>query len=105
MDSSPLYRYYNSGSNDHFYTTNFAEIGTTTPGSVGNFGYKYEGVAGYCYKTQTTGTVPFFRYWNDIMGDHFYTTNLKYNEIGTTTPGNVGKYGYKSEGVACYVFP
>ena len=32
---------------DHFYTTNAAEIGTTTAGQVGQHGYLSEGVA--CY--------------------------------------------------------
>ena len=50
-----------------------------------------------------SGTVPLYRYWNDKNGDHFYTRHSK--EIGTTSPGNVGRHGYKSEGIACYVFP
>ena len=41
----PLYRYY--GNEDHFYTTNTAEIGTTIKGKVGHYGYKSEAVA--CY--------------------------------------------------------
>lgn len=34
--------------------------------------------------------------------DHFYTTNP--NEIGTTTPGTTGRYGYKSEGIAGKIY-
>ena len=94
----PLFRY--SNSYEHFYTTSSAEIGTTTPGVSGNYGYVSEGIAGYCYSSPTTGAIPFYRYQN---GEHFYTTNA--NEIGTTTPGVTGKYGYKSEGIACYVKP
>ena len=41
----PLYRYYNGGASDHFYTTNAAEIGTTVPGLLGLHGYRSEGVA------------------------------------------------------------
>ncbi len=44
----------------------------------------------------TAGTVPFYRYWNGA--DHFYTTNI--NEIGTSTPGHLGRHGYTSEGTA-----
>jgi len=43
----PLYRYWHEGSQDHFYTTNAGEIGTTTPGHTGNHGYKFEGIVGY----------------------------------------------------------
>ena len=95
----PLFRYYNGF--EHFYTSNSAEIGTTTSGVVGNYGYRSEGIAGYCYGAPTTGTIPFHRYWNGK--EHFYTTDVK--EIGTTTSGAVGKYNYKYEGVACYVKP
>ena len=49
------------------------------------------------------GTVPLYRYWNPSSADHFYTTNA--DEIGTTTSGEVGRYGYHSEGIACYVSP
>ena len=41
----PLYRYWNGV--EHFYTTNPVEIGTVTPGEVGNHKYRSEGVAGY----------------------------------------------------------
>ena len=49
-DSVPLYRYWQSASSDHFYTTNPKEIGTVTPGQVGNFGYISEGVACYVFE-------------------------------------------------------
>ena len=99
----PLYRYYSAAAIDHFYTTNANEIGTTTPGQVGNHGYRSEGIAGYCFPKYTPGTVPLYRYYNGQLIDHFYTTN-EY-EIGTTTPGVTGKHGYTSEGVACWVIP
>ena len=88
---------------DHFYTTNAAEIGTTTPGSTGQYGYVSEGIAGYCFPSAAAGTVPLYRYWKGSVSDHFYTTNAA--EIGTTKSGQAGNYGYVSEGVACYVIP
>jgi hypothetical protein len=100
-DLSPLYMYYNDETVDHFYTLNEEEIGTTTPGEFGNHGYQSAGIAGYCSKEEFPGSIPLYRYWNH--GDHFYTTNV--NEIGTTTPGHIGKHGYYSEGIACYVLP
>lgn len=97
--SVPLYRYFNG--QDHFYTTNSNEIGTTTPGQVGRYGYKSEGIAGYCFPHVRQGTVPLYRYYKGSGVDHFYTTNIA--EIGTAVSGHVGLHGYKSEGVACYV--
>ena len=101
--SVPLYRYWKAIIGDHFYTTNSQEIGTTTPGTTGQHGYISEGIAGYCFSHAVAGTVPLYRYWKGIVGDHFYTTNAA--EIGTTTPGQVGRHGYQSEGVACHVIP
>lgn len=95
---APLYRYYNR--RDHFYTLNASEIGTTTSGAVGKYGYKSEGIAGYCLPSKAIGSIPLYRYYNGV--DHFYTTNAQ--EIGTTTVGAVGKYNYRSEGIACYVW-
>ena len=39
-----LYRYWNPAATDYFYTINAGEIGTTTPGHVGNHGYTSEGI-------------------------------------------------------------
>ena len=47
IEAIPLYRYYNGGSNDHFYTTDAEEIGPTVSGTVGKGGYTSEGTV--CY--------------------------------------------------------
>ena len=52
-------------------TTNAREIGTTTAGQTGKYGYKFEGIAGYCYPTKHRGTVRLFRYYNHALRDHF----------------------------------
>lgn len=83
---APLYRYYNGGNGDHFYTTSHGELGD------GRDGYASEGVAGNVYLTQQPGTVPLYRYYNGGDGDHFYTTS--HDE-----PGG----GYVFEGIECYV--
>ena len=103
-ESIPLYRYFLGGAPlDHFYTTNSDEIGTTTIGEKGKYDFVSEGIAGYCFPSAKLGTIPLYRYYHPRGVDHFYTTNSE--EIGTTTVGAVGKYGYKSEGIVCYVLP
>jgi hypothetical protein len=87
--TAPLYRYWNPGIGDHFYTTNWNELG------AGKYGWRYEGIQCYVYLQQQQGTVPLYRYWNPGIGDHFYTTN--WNELGA------GKYGWRYEGIQCYV--
>jgi hypothetical protein len=86
---APLHRYWSAQIPDHFYTTNFAELG------AGTAAYVYEGVACRVHQQNIAGTVPLYRYWNSQIGDHFFTTD--YAEIGA------GKYGWVFEGPACYV--
>jgi hypothetical protein len=86
----PLYRYWNPTNTDHFYTTNWSDLGS------GRYGWGYEGIQCYVVPQQTPGTVPLYRYWNPGIGDHFYTTN--YNELGA------GRYGWSYEGIQCHVY-
>eukprot|EP01084_Bolivina_argentea_P161127 280513_1 len=44
-----LYRYWNAGISDHFYTTNVDEIGTITSGETGQYGYQSEGISCYIF--------------------------------------------------------
>ena len=39
----PLYRYWNSNGRDHFYTTDFSQLGT------GSFGWVYEKIQCYVH--------------------------------------------------------
>ena len=89
--SVPLYRYHNSKTGDHFYTTNWSELGS------GKNNYAYESVQGYVYPSQVSGSIPLYRYFNTKTSEHFYTTN--WAELGS------GKNNYKYEGIQCYVLP
>eukprot|EP01124_Arcella_intermedia_P004696 TRINITY_DN12683_c0_g1_i1.p1 TRINITY_DN12683_c0_g1~~TRINITY_DN12683_c0_g1_i1.p1 ORF type:complete len:288 (-),score=43.89 TRINITY_DN12683_c0_g1_i1:58-921(-) len=102
--SLPVHEYYNARMKDHFYTTDPTEIGTTTPGDVGKFGYVCKGSVGYIVKSKGSCglLVAVYRYFSDKSGDHFYTTSV--DEIGTTTVGHVGKHGYTCEGILGYVW-
>jgi Zn-dependent metalloprotease len=85
----PLYRYWNGPAADHFYTTNWSELGS------GNYGWVYEGIQCYVYPSHAPSSVPLYRYWNGPAADHFYTTN--WGELGS------GKNGWVYEGIQCYV--
>jgi photosystem II stability/assembly factor-like uncharacterized protein len=89
--TAPLHRYFNASIRDHFYTTNWAELGG------GGHGWVYEGVQCHVYTAQRPGTVPLHRYWNPQVGDHFYTTDL--GELGGAG------HGWHYEGVQCHVAP
>jgi hypothetical protein len=84
-----LHRYWGPQIPDHFYTTNWSELG------AGNAVWIYEGVACRVHPQQAPGTVPLFRYWNSRAGDHFYTTD--FSELGG------GQFDWIFEGIACYV--
>ena len=95
-NTSPVYRYWNG--TDHFYTTNETEIGTTTTGLKGKYGYTCEGTSAYVSSVKSDGLSPVYRYWNGV--EHFYTTNAF--EIGTDVVGVKGKFGYVCEGILGY---
>lgn len=90
-DTIPLYRYWNSVISDHFYTTNWAELGH------GKNNWEFEQTQCYVFASLAPGRVPLYRYWNGTAGDHFYTTN--WAELGS------GREGYSYEGIQCYVYP
>ena len=89
-DSLPLHRYWNPQVANHFYTTNFAELG------AGRDDWVYEGIQCHVPAQAGAGTVPLYRYFNAPLTDHCYTTD--WNEFGN------GRYGWDLEGIQCQVF-
>ncbi|MFP5260555.1 MAG: S8 family serine peptidase [Blastocatellia bacterium] len=89
--SVPFYRYYSPGVTDHFFTTNFNELG------FGSLGYNFYWRECSIFSQQQSGSVALYRYYNSTTGDHFYTTD--YNELGA------GAQGYAYEWIQGYVYP
>ena len=54
--TEPFYRLYSTAATAHLYTASFSEV----VNSVNNLGYKLEGIAGYIYKNDTCGGVPYY---------------------------------------------
>ena len=96
MDLSiEFHRYWNNS--DHFYTT--------SPTWKPTDDYKHEGIACKIYRTNVgvrheKDVKPLYLYRLEDHGDHLYTQDL--NEIGTQAKGEVGKHGYRCEGIAGY---
>lgn len=84
---APLHHYFHS-SNDHFYTTNWSELG----GGGGD--WTYQGITCYIVTAHDEGTQPLYRFYNRSYGKHLYTTY--YDEVS----GPQWIY----EGIAGYVF-
>lgn len=95
--SDPVYRFYNTHTGFHFYTSNTAERDTV----IGNpdWGYQYEGPAFKVANTQTDPSLtPLFRFYNTAVGNHFYTVSAaERDSIISSLPQ------YQYEGTAFYV--
>ena len=87
----PLYRYWNPTIGDHYYTTDFNELGN------GAQGYLFEGIQGRVFESQQPGLIPLYKYWNPDWTDHFYTTN--FNELRN------GAQGWSFEWIECNILP
>lgn len=94
----PFYRYYNSAPSvtDHFYTID--DRGASIPGANGTSWVRENpDHEGYVFPSAQTGTTPLYRYWNPVLGDHFYTIDP--NELGPS-----GSKGYSFERIEAYVY-
>lgn len=90
-DLTPLYRLWNGGLKDHFYTTGDFERAL----AKSQFGYIDESIEAYVFREPAPGLSPLYRYWNQTGGDHFYTT--------TRNDSGYAYYGYAFEKIQAYV--
>lgn len=90
--SQPWYRVYNPNSGLHHWTMDANEYA-----SLGSIGWNQEGIAGYLFQTQVTGSVPLFRLYNPNDGNHHWT--MSENEKNT-----IVALGWNDEGISGYVF-
>ncbi len=68
VKTTPMYRMYNAGTGEHFYTGSIEE----RDGLVES-GWNYEGVA---WNAPVSGGTPVHRVFNPNSGDHHYTTSM-----------------------------
>lgn len=78
----PVYRYFSSLYNNHYYDRNFQNYS----------GYTYESIAFYAYPSSMNGASPVYRYMSHSDVDHHYTKN----------PNESPFSGYNYEGIAFY---
>ncbi len=73
-NTSPVYRFWSPILGTHFYTISENEKNKllTTMSDI----WSFEGVHFYAYSAanRPADAVPVYRFWSDILGDHFYTT-------------------------------
>jgi hypothetical protein len=93
--TSPLYRLRSDSNQDHFYTSNQAEIPAFTDQD-----YRFESIIGEVFTEQQPNTVPLQRLYCPSENNHFYTIRDNYNKLITRS---YNPYTY--EGVVGYVYP
>ena len=88
-ESTPVYRFYNSISGDHLYTTSEAEKET-----LRNSGWTYEGIAFYSLNNSNSSAAV-YRVYNPYSGEHHYTKDMgEYTYLQTI--------GWQDEGLSFY---
>ena len=94
----PLYRFYSPGAKGHFYTRNEGEKNSlvATASHIWNF----EGVAYYVAASQTSGTVPVYRFFSPGAKHHFYTRSEGEKNNLIATASHIWNY----EGIAFYAW-
>jgi len=87
--STPVYRFYNSTSGDHLYTTSEAE-----KDALRNSGWTYEGIAFYSLNNSNSSAAV-YRVYNPYSGEHHYTKDMgEYTYLQTI--------GWQDEGLSFY---
>eukprot|EP01087_Luapelamoeba_hula_P020542 TRINITY_DN7024_c0_g1_i2.p2 TRINITY_DN7024_c0_g1~~TRINITY_DN7024_c0_g1_i2.p2 ORF type:complete len:257 (-),score=38.02 TRINITY_DN7024_c0_g1_i2:1491-2261(-) len=96
----PMHSYYDKKNCDHFYTTERLEHKPSA-------GFEYGSVIGWVYSDPAhcsdENAVALHCYWNAETRDHLYTSTPE--EVGTEVLGEVGKNGYRYEGIVMYLPP
>ncbi|MCC0178370.1 spondin domain-containing protein [Waterburya agarophytonicola K14] len=94
----PVYRFFNTSTGVHLYTTSDIE----KDAAIENSNYSFEGIAYYGYESEQEGTVPLYRFYNESLDAHFYTPSSETKDIYLESPD------YQPEGengIAFYVEP
>jgi subtilisin family serine protease len=74
LDSTPVYRFFNSTNGAHFYTISLDERDKIL--NEPEFeSYEYEGIKFYVYKISGSGRKAVYRFFNTSNGSHLYTTS------------------------------
>jgi hypothetical protein len=103
IESTGLYRLYNSQTGEHFYTTSSAEVyslgvkyDNQHGGFMSNGAFTLEGVEGKVFRPGLPNQLPLYRLYNPTSNRHFYTTNN--TELETAK-----NQGFTLEGIEGYL--
>ncbi|MBP6610698.1 MAG: hypothetical protein KA206_06360 [Paludibacter sp.] len=91
----PLYRYKHRSTGNHFYTTDWTELGN------GNSSWEYIKIEAFVCETQLENTVPFYRFYRTYKK---FLGKTYFNHYYTRTYSS-GTQNYGFERIQCYVYP
>ena len=94
--TNTLVRYWQPDNGNHFYTTQWQELGTNREGDVELQGYVSEGIAGYCMPQWKSQTVALTRFFNAAITDHFtQPTDSRLLPMGTISRESNAMFTHK----------
>jgi hypothetical protein len=95
--SQPVYRFFNTIAEGHFFTMDEAERNTV----IQNYAqFRYEGAGFNALPTKPSGSLPVYRFFNTIAGGHFFTMDeAEKNTVIQNYPH------FRPEGIGFYAFP
>ena len=100
IGTSPVYRFFNTNTGTHFYTSDENERAFIAE-NLDNL--IFEGTPYYGYDTQIEGTVPLYRFYNADLDAHFYTSSVEERDAFIASPNFEPEGG--GDGIAFYVEP
>ncbi len=87
----PVYRFWSDRFRSHFYTTNEAERDYVR--NQLSRVWRYEGAVFNVYPTSnTTNTIPVYRFWSDRLSSHFYTASEEEKNYVINSLGAIWKF-------------
>jgi hypothetical protein len=94
----PVYRFYNSVSQGHFFTANPAERDNILANP--QWGYTFEGTGFVASTTPDDLLSPVYRFYNPISQGHFFTISETEKDTVVANP----EWGYTFEGIGFYAY-
>ncbi len=97
--SSPVYRFFNTVNGIHFYTISIGERDFLLDNLADT--YVLEGVGFFAQPTNVPGTIPVYRFFNTVVGNHFLTVVEAERDNIIQNLSHI----YNFEGVAFFAYP
>ncbi|WP_013334483.1 DUF4347 domain-containing protein [Gloeothece verrucosa] len=96
--NTPVYRFYNPNSQEHFFTINSTERDSVIANPA--WGYQYEGIGFYASTIPGDNLLPIFRFYSPNSAEHLLTATVEERDNLLAHP----EWGYNYEGIGMYAY-